>query len=241
MNPLAAIRIRILVGDGLACLVRLVWLAALPAGRRGSIVRGHLSVSPLAIFVVLALMRGWAPSNCRARRGSWRKPGRRAGPHLFFSFYAQRYADLQPGLENIFPPPPPSRPLGDPAGLSCAAGLLPDGRPGAVQTQPFLHASGLIALERECVDLSDYEGGTDHFPTQFRPGLSFASRQEALGDNPDPNALDPERYERRTGVRIDARYFGRTPTTGWTTPGSPGCAAASKNFSGCPTFQNQTA
>lgn len=77
--------------------------------------------------------------------------------------------------------------------------------PGAVN--PYQHAIGLLT-DRAIVDIGNYEAGTDHFPTRFRPEVEpFAH----LG-TPDelemaPPRFDIARYEARTRGRVDYVLF----------------------------------
>lgn len=58
-------------------------------------------------------------------------------------------------------------------------------RRGPGRARPWLHATGWIAVERNGVDVGNYEAHTDHFQIRLRPGVSL----------PDPFALEtPGRF-----------------------------------------------
>lgn len=190
-------------GDGWL-LVGLAWLAAYLAAP-ASIGAGTYLYHRLAIFVFLALILWLGAGELpRAARLAAQTLGA-SMTLILLLFYTQRYAEDQ-NLMAEYLSAAAAIPRGAVILPVCLSprGLLPDGHAGAAQTQPFIHASGLVALERGGVDLSDYEGGTDHFPTRLRPELSFAAHQNAREDDPTLAWLDPARYERESGVRIDA-------------------------------------
>jgi hypothetical protein len=65
---------------------------------------------------------------------------------------------------------------------------------------PFLHASGYLAVAKQLIDLGNYEAATEHFPTAFRPGLD---PYVYIGNRDDPySRLNIEGYS-RTGQHVD--------------------------------------
>lgn len=181
--------------DGWA-LVGLLWLAAYLLAPP-NIGKGTYLYHRLALFPFLALML-WLAAGRSPRLARLGARTLAVGFALILLlFYGQRYAEGQEGLAEYLSAaravPPHSVIL--PVCLS-PRGMLPDGRPYAVQIQPFVHASSLVALARGGIDLGDYEGQTAHFPTRFRPELNPGRWM--------PRGPDPAAYEAGARVRVDA-------------------------------------
>jgi hypothetical protein len=84
-------------------------------------------------------------------------------------------------------------------------GILEGRRAYALRVQPFVHASGYVAMAHQAIDLSDYEGSLDYFPLRFRPALD--PKLHGLNLEGDIEAISPLAWERSTGRRLDAVWI----------------------------------
>ena len=62
---------------------------------------------------------------------------------------------------------------------------------GFQRFRPYQHAIGRIAIEKNAVDLSNYEAQTDHFQVRLAPHVSAPNYNQLMGD---PGSLDVARY-----------------------------------------------
>jgi hypothetical protein len=178
-------------------LVALIWLGAYllapPNIGKGTYLYHRLAVFPL--FALILWLGAAAPA--RPVRLGLQTLGGALGLILIL-FYAQRHGEGQAELGEYLSVAPaiPARAVILPVCLS-PHGMRPDGQPYSLCSQPFAHLSGLLALQRGGIDLGDYEGRTEHFPTRFRSAVS-----PVRGEGRD-GRLDPTLYEQTTGVRVD--------------------------------------
>lgn len=84
-------------------------------------------------------------------------------------------------------------------------GQAPDGSPLSWRIGPFAFASGYIAVHKGVVNLANYEGNQDYFPTIFRPQINPFVHL-SLNDGrilAEPPRVDFLTYPQRTGKRVD--------------------------------------
>jgi len=82
-------------------------------------------------------------------------------------------------------------------------GYDPSGRDRGLKYDPFLHATGLIAVERGLVDLNDYEAATRNFPLVYKGALDpsdIIGNGKDYGGSPHANIVN---YYRNTGRFVD--------------------------------------
>lgn len=85
-------------------------------------------------------------------------------------------------------------------------GHTPDGRSLSWRIEPFSYASSYIAVQRNVVDLANYEAALDYFPTMYRPNLnpdlhiSINQRGNFVANPPQVDFLS---YPQRTGGSVD--------------------------------------
>jgi len=80
-------------------------------------------------------------------------------------------------------------------------GRTPSGDSLSLEVKPFLHASGYIVIQRNIVDLANYEAVRRNFPMVFRPHLNpyrYIGQIEA-----EPPRVDFLTYKERTGKDVD--------------------------------------
>lgn len=79
-----------------------------------------------------------------------------------------------------------------------------EGKEISPRIRTFLHLASRIAVEREVVELLNYEATTGYFPLLYRPDLNPYHHLPAEGilESEEPE-LDIMGYQERTGVRID--------------------------------------
>jgi hypothetical protein len=83
-------------------------------------------------------------------------------------------------------------------------GVGQDGRTPSLKVEPFLHAAGWLAVERQVVDLSNYEAMMGVFPVDFRPELDpFRHILPPHSLELAPARADITGYAERTPGRID--------------------------------------
>ena len=83
-------------------------------------------------------------------------------------------------------------------------GVGQDGRTPSMKVEPFLHAAGWLAVERQVVDLSNYEAMMGVFPVDFRPELDpFRHILPPHSIELAPARADITGYAERTPGRID--------------------------------------
>ena len=69
---------------------------------------------------------------------------------------------------------------------------------------PFVHASGIIASERNIVPFDNFAANSDHFPVRYRTEKNpYSHLGEWMGIEKEPPVVDIEGYARRTGRKID--------------------------------------
>lgn len=74
-------------------------------------------------------------------------------------------------------------------------------RPSGSLAAVFLHTAGYLAVDRDIVELTHYEGHRPHFPVAFRPALNPYLH---LGDvEGEPPCVDIPAFTRQTGRSID--------------------------------------
>ena len=82
---------------------------------------------------------------------------------------------------------------------------------GLTRIRPLLHAAGLLAPE-VLINLGNYEAGTDHFLTTFRPQMSPFPELVDLGEAEQiPMPINVERYEQNSGRMVDYLLFYTSP------------------------------
>ena len=84
-------------------------------------------------------------------------------------------------------------------------GLRADGSDLARDVQPFLHAAGWLAVERDLVDLGNYEAAMGYFPVRWRREVDpYVHLGPPGGHEETPPRVDIAGYEARTPGSIDA-------------------------------------
>lgn len=80
-----------------------------------------------------------------------------------------------------------------------------DGNPVPAHVDPFIHAAGYLAAEKNALQLANYEGNKGHFPTLFRPEWNPYTRMGPYsGIEAEPPCVDFLGFARRVGRPIDA-------------------------------------
>jgi hypothetical protein len=84
-------------------------------------------------------------------------------------------------------------------------GLRADGSDLSVRIQPFLHAAGWIAVERDLVEFTNYEAAMELFPVEWRDEVNpYFYLGPPGGHEETPPRVDLTAYEARTPGSIDA-------------------------------------
>jgi hypothetical protein len=86
-----------------------------------------------------------------------------------------------------------------------AKGLGPGGNPLPSRVAPFIHAAGYLAVEKDALQLANYEGNKGHFPIVFRPEWNPYTRMGPYGGiEADPPCVEFLTFGRSTGRPIDS-------------------------------------
>ena len=94
-----------------------------------------------------------------------------------------------------------------------------NGRDRSLKYDPFLHATGLIAIERGLVDLNDYEAATRNFPLVYKDALDPG---DIIVNGPQyPPRASIANYYRRTGRFVDYVLLWNVQEENSTNPAAP--------------------
>lgn len=85
------------------------------------------------------------------------------------------------------------------------AGLDEREEPLSDRVEPFVHAASYLAVERQALDLANYEGNKRHFPLLFRPEVNPYTRMGPYGGiEGSPPCVEFLTYSERNQRVIDA-------------------------------------
>jgi hypothetical protein len=83
-------------------------------------------------------------------------------------------------------------------------GMGPDGRVLSIRVEPLLHAAARLAVERDVVNLGNYEAASTVFPVRFRPEIDpYRHLGPPRGLMRKPPQVEITGYDERTPGRID--------------------------------------
>jgi hypothetical protein len=119
------------------------------------------------------------------------------------AFDVKRYVQLTPALEEFYATSSHIERQATILSLEFGKGLDEKRRDLHLKYDPFIHAAGLISIERSLVDLNDYEAESRNFPLVYKAALDPS---EIIGEGHEyafPPVAHIGQYYRTTGRSVD--------------------------------------
>lgn len=160
------------------------------------------------LFLMLVLWLATAPLSLRVKR--WVPLLSGVIALGFVASHAQKYREFAPQLRDFISAGQSIKPNSTFLPLIFApTGRNAFGKPSSTDVAPFYMASGYIAVERNAVDLRNYEANTDHFPVRFRPEINpYTHLAVGTGLDQIPPVIDIGNFRARGGQVDYVLIFG---------------------------------
>ena len=175
-----------------------LYLIAPANGAGGSLLQARMILFPLITFALWLIVQpiGKMPAFILAAAAVVLST-------VLVAFDVERYVQLTPALEEFYATSSHIEQQATILPLEFGNGLGEKGRDLHLRYDPFLHAAGLISIERSLVDLNDYEAESRNFPLVYKAGLDPS---EIIGEGHEyafPPVAHIGQYYRRTGRPVD--------------------------------------